>query len=78
MNQVLRYIDNCDDINALITILEASAHKSQVNTISETARLDGKSPNGVRDSKNWKKIFIGIQVMTFPRSKGLRDTNFPF
>jgi hypothetical protein len=75
-NQVLNYINDCENINDIVAILELAAHKSEVNTISERARLDGKSPNGVRESKQYRKTLIGVQLMTFP--KGLKDTNFPF
>lgn len=77
-NQVLKYINDCEDLHILITILELVAHKTGVNTISEISRLEGQSANGVRGSKNYKKILIGIQLMTFPKDKGLRDNNLPF
>ena len=75
INQTLIEIDQIVDLNKLVAILELVAHKTGVNTISEMARIEGKSPNGIRQSKLYRKINIGKQVMVV---KGLRDTNLPF
>jgi hypothetical protein len=39
------------------------------------ARVENKSPNGIRSSNAYRKIEIGGQIMCI---KGLRDTNLPF
>jgi len=39
------------------------------------ARIEGKSANGVRSSKAYRKIDIGTQLMCI---NGLRDTTLPF
>ena len=75
MNQILIEIDKINDLNQLVQILELSAHKLGINTISEMARLEGKSPNGISQSKNYRKVMVGTQLMCV---KGLRDDNLPF
>ena len=62
-------------LSDLVAILELTAHKTGINTISEMARIEGKSPNGINQSKNYRKVFIGTQKMCV---KGLKDTNMPF
>ena len=74
-NQILKEIDHIVDANILVSILELATHKLEINTISEMARLEGKSPNGIRQSKNYRKINVGKQVMAI---KGLRDVDMPF
>ena len=75
INKVISFISDCEDLNQLVTILELTAHKSGVKTISEMARIEGKSANGVRSSKAYRKIEIGTQLMCV---NGLRDTPLPF
>lgn len=45
INKVISFISDCEDLNQLVTILELTAHKSGVKTISEMARIEGKSAN---------------------------------
>ena len=73
--QILNYINECDDLKILVSILELSAHKSGVLTVSEMARQEGKSANGVRESKKYPKVTIGTQLMCL---KGYYDDNLPF
>ena len=73
--QILEEIEKETDLNKLVAILEVTANKLEINTISEMARLEGKSPNGVRESKKYRKVRIGVQLMCI---KGLDDTNLPF
>lgn len=75
INQVISFISECEDLSQLVTILELSTHKSGVKTVSQMARLENKSPNGIRSSKAYCKIEIGGQLMCI---KGLRDTDLPF
>jgi len=74
-NQVLNYINDCSDLVELVAILELSANKSGVLTISEMARKEGKSPNGINQSKKYRKLVLGSQKMCI---KGLDDNNLPF
>ncbi|MCK5642070.1 hypothetical protein DRO61_04100 [Candidatus Bathyarchaeota archaeon] len=69
-------IENEDlNIGQLVTILELTAEKLDILTISRMARKEGKSPNGIRKSNCYRKINIGGQKMAI---KGLRDNNLPF
>jgi len=74
-NQILNDINDIKDITLLVAILEVAAHKSGVLTISEMARREGKSANGVRESKKYRKVTIGSQLMCV---KGLDNTTLPF
>lgn len=73
--QILKEIEKETDLNKLVSILEVTANKLGINTISEMARLEEKSPNGVRESKKYRKVRIGVQLMCI---KGLDDINLPF
>jgi len=74
-NQILIDINHIVDLNKLVAILELSAYKLNIKTISEMARQEGKSPNGIRKSKAYLKINVGGQLMAV---KGVRDNNIPF
>ena len=74
-SQVIQYISESKDLNFLVSILELTADKSGVNTISETARLNGITPPGVRKSKRYRKVRIGKQLMAI---SGLNETGLPF
>jgi len=73
--QILKEIEQETDLNKLVAILELSADKLGIKTISEMARIEGKSPNGINQSKRYRKLIIGTQKMCI---KGLTDTNLPF
>ena len=74
-NQILIDIDQINDLNKIVAILEVAAYKSGVLTISEMARKEGKSPNGIRNSNQYRKINIGGQLMCI---KGVKNNNLPF
>ena len=59
----------------LVIILELTANNLDINTISEMARLENKSPNGIRKSNRYLKLNIGKQVLCV---KGINDNNLPF
>ena len=63
------------DINQLLIILQLTVSKLDINTVSETARTEGKSPNGIDGSKRYRKIMIGKQKMVI---KGIEDSDMPF
>jgi len=73
--QILKEIEQETDLNKLVAILELSADKLGIKTISEMARIEGKSPNGINQSKRYRKLIIGTQKMCI---KGLTNTNLPF
>jgi hypothetical protein len=63
------------DLLELVTILELTKDKLNINTISEMARQENKSPNGIRVSNKYRKIKIGKQIMVV---KGVDNSNLPF
>ena len=48
-----------------VSILELIAERIGLNTISEMARIEGKTPRGITISKQYKKIQIGKQKLCF-------------
>ena len=73
--QAIKTLGESDNIEFIVTILELSAQMCGVNTISEMARKNGISPNGVKSSKRYRKIKIGKQTMVV---KGVRELGLPF
>jgi hypothetical protein len=72
---VLAINSDCLSLSDLVIILELTTHNLEINTISEMARQENKSPNGIRKSNKYRKINIGKQVLAI---KGLTDSNLPF
>jgi len=62
-NQILKEIDKITDLNKLVAIFELTAYKIDIKTISEMARSENKSPNGINNSKKYRKLFVGCQKM---------------
>ncbi len=73
--QILNEINQIEELNTLVKILELAADKLCIFTISEMARHENKSPNGIRKSNAYLKINIGGQLMAI---KGIRHNNLPF
>ena len=48
-----------------VSILELIAERIGLNTISEMARIEGKTPRGITISNHYKKIQIGKQKLCF-------------
>ncbi len=59
----------------LVSILLLIADKLPIDTISETARKEGKTPRGIEISNQYRKIKIGKQKFAIP---GLKADLFPF
>ena len=59
----------------LVTILELASIESGILTISNMARKEGKSPNGIRSSDCYLKTEIGGQLMAVDE---IRNNNLPF
>lgn len=74
-NTVLGIGSDKYNIEQLVSILVLCASKLEVNTISEMARIENKTPRGIRTSKQYRKITIGKQVFAI---KGLSDSGLPF
>jgi hypothetical protein len=73
--EAIKTIGESQSVEFLVTALELSAQLSGVDTISETARKNKISPNGVKTSKRYRKIKIGKQLMAV---QGLDHKNLPF
>ena len=73
--QILNEINEIEDLKSLVAILELTTDKLCIFTISEMARHENKSPNGIRKSNQYLKINIGGQLMAI---KGIRHNNLPF
>ena len=73
--QILNEINGIEDLKSLVAILELTTNKLCIFTISEMARHENKSPNGIRKSNAYLKINIGGQLMAI---KGIRHNNLPF
>ena len=59
----------------LVSIMILTANELEINTISEMARLENKTPRGILISNNYEIIKIGKQRFAI---KGLTKTNLPF
>ena len=59
----------------LVSILILCVDELDINTISEMARKEGKTPRGIKISNQYKKVKIGKQVFAI---KGLKEDNFTF
>jgi len=74
--QILNEINEIEDLKTLVAILELTTDKLCIFTVSEMARHENKSPNGIRKSNAYLKINVGGQLMAI---KGIRDNNnLPF
>lgn len=62
-------------LNERVSILILLTSDIEVNTISEMARRENKTPRGIRISNQYKKIQIGKQTFAI---KGMAEDNFPF
>ena len=55
--------------NEMVTILLLIANELEVDTVSEMARKEGKTPTGIRSSNRYKKFRLGTQLMTIKELK---------
>lgn len=74
-NQILNIEDGKLTKDQLVSILVLTASKLEINTISEMARNEGKTPRGIRISNQYKKIMIGKQKFAV---KGVIQDGLPF
>ena len=58
-----------------VTILEVLVSSINIDTVSGMARKENKSPNGIRESNQYRKLMIGCQKMAI---SGLVGDNMPF
>lgn len=63
------------DKNQVVSILLLASQQLEIDTVSEMARKEGKTPSGIKISNQYRKIKIGKQLFAV---KGLSDDNLPF
>ena len=59
----------------LVSLLILITSKLEINTISEMARIEDKTPRGITISNQYKKIKIGKQSFAI---KGIKEDGLPF
>jgi len=59
----------------LVSILILCASELDINTVSEMARKENKTPRGINISNQYRKIMIGKQKFVV---RGLSNNNMPF
>ena len=74
--ETLIYIDSIkNDPEKIVSILLLCANKLDIETVSEMARKENKTPKGIRDSNQYRKIEISKAKFAL---KGLKENNLPF
>lgn len=63
------------DENQKVSILLLVVQNLNIDTVSEMARKEGKTPSGIKVSNQYRKINIGKQTFAV---KGLTQNNLPF
>lgn len=74
-NQILNIENNVFNKDQLVSILLLCCDKLDINTVSEMARLENKTPRGILISNQYRKIKIGKQKLVI---KGLTNNKLPF
>jgi hypothetical protein len=72
---IIKAISNIKDKEDLVSILILCSQMVDVDTISEMARKENKTPRGIKISNKYRKIQIGKQTLVI---KGIDDTSMPF
>ena len=79
MNNINNQLNNINESNytekELLSILLLCVSKLNINTVSEMARIENKTPKGIRESNNYRKIKIGKQTLVI---KGINNIKLPF
>lgn len=74
-NQLLKIESGIFNEEQLLSNLLLCVSNLEIDTVSEMARKLNKTPKGLKDSNNYRKIKIGKQTFVV---NGLRDNNLPF
>ena len=69
------YIDNLKDVNKLVQLFELIESKLNIDTISNIAKKEGKSFNGIKNSNQYYKTKVGSQKLAVI---GINNFNLPF
>lgn len=74
--KTLILIDQSDfTIDQRVQLIELILHGLEIDTIQGMADSEGKSYNGIKNSRRYPKIKIGRQTMAV---KGVTKSNMPF
>lgn len=74
-NQILSISNGEYTQEQLVSILLLCVDYLDIDTPSEMARRLNKTPKGLKDSNNYKKIKIGKQLLVV---NGVKEDNLPF
>ena len=74
-SDIIKAVSKLEDQNKLVSILELCVNSLNIDTISETARKENKTPRGIRVSNQYKKVQIGKATLAVT---GLKENNLPF
>ena len=74
IKDTIQHFEECDD-NTLVTYLEVIVNYLNILPVSEMARAENKSRNGILISNNYRKVQIGKSKLAV---KGVKDVSFPF
>ena len=72
---VIKAISKIEDKESIVSILVLCSQMLDIDTISEMARKENKTPRGIKISNQYKKIQIGKQTLVI---KGLEENSMPF
>lgn len=74
LNEIIRNLEN-EPLESQVSILVLITQNLEINTISEMARIENKTPRGIRFSNQYKKLHIGKQLFAV---KGMAEDHMPF
>ena len=75
MKDIVISIDSTElSAKEIVLLIELLSNKIDINTISEMARQENKTPRGIRISNKHRKLNIGKQLLCV---KGVTDNNLP-
>lgn len=72
---LIKAISEINDKEDLVSILILCSQMVDIDTISEMARKENKTPRGIKISNKYRKIKIGKQTLVI---NGMDDTSMPF
>lgn len=73
--QTLLYLDSIENLEYLVQYFELIESKLYIDTIQGIANIEGKSFNGIKKSKRYRKTKVGSQKMAI---KGLNENKLPW
>ena len=73
--QTLLYLDSIENLEYLVQYFELIESKLDIDTIQGIANIEGKSFNGIKKSKRYRKTKVSSQKMAI---KGLNENKLPW